>query len=143
MKAAVDTDVLAIYHLFRKDRRSSVNERFLASVRGRAMTTIHNVLELCGLFALAGMLSAVEEVQLKYLRIARDIQVFFPDPEPDWGLYVESLTKYIGRGLSYGDAVVAKAVEQSEAGFFITWNKKHFDKKLNIPVYTPEEFLMK
>mgnify|MGYP001126042357 CR=1 FL=1 len=54
---------------------------------------------------------------------------------------VSSVTEYIKRGLSYGDAIIVEALEQSDIETFITWNRKHLDGKLNIKLVTPEEYL--
>ena len=55
------------------------------------------------------------------------------------------LDKYIvERGFSYGDALVAWALEEfPELEAFVTWNVKNFRGKLQLPVYTPEEWLRK
>lgn len=76
----------------------------------------------------------------KYLK-SREATVVFPSYHEDWGDYVSSVFGYIKRGFSYGDALIAQAIEQSEAEVFITWNKRHFDGKLKIKVLTPEEYL--
>lgn len=137
---AVDTDVLAIHHVFRWDRRFKANERFLDAVWGKVCTMIHNLLELCGLYAVAGLAADVRGVLDSYLK-ARDITVVFPEYKADWGDYVSGLISYVERGLSYGDALVAGAVERSPAEAFVTWNKRHFEGKLKVDVLTPDEFL--
>ena len=137
---ALDTDVLAIHHLFTWDARRRVNEELYSRVKGNAATTIHNLLELCGLFCLAGLSSMADSALETYLK-SREITVLFPSYHEDWGDYVSRVLGYIKRGFSYGDALIAQAVEQSEAEVFITWNKRHFDGKLNIRVLKPEEYL--
>ena len=137
---AVDTDILAIHHIFIWDQRRDVNEKLFEAVKGKACTTIHNLLELCGLFAIAGLASKVEEVEDKYLR-GKEFVIVFSGYHGDWGEYVSSVTEYIKRGLSYGDAIIVEALEQSDIETFITWNRKHLDGKLNIKLVTPEEYL--
>ncbi|MHA1834782.1 MAG: hypothetical protein ACTSV7_12435 [Candidatus Baldrarchaeia archaeon] len=50
----VDTDVLAIHHIFTWDERYDVNEEVFQRLKkeGKLCTTIRNVLELCGLLLL-------------------------------------------------------------------------------------------
>jgi len=137
----VDTDVLAIHHIFRKDVRFKLNERAYAELKKRgAATTIHNLLELCGLFAVAGMRERVEAVIERYLAGA-ELRVEFPNYPEDWGEYVELLAEYLRRGFSYGDALVALAAEGVGAEVLVTWNKRHFSGKISAEVLTPEEFL--
>lgn len=136
---ALDTDILAIHHIFTWDPRHSVNERFYERIRGNAATSIHNLLELLGLFSLAGLSSRVDYVLEKYLK-GREIVVLFPSYHEDWSDYVSGISAYIKRGLSYGDALIAEAIEQSEAEALITWNKRHFEGKLKVSVLTPEEY---
>ncbi|MFQ6075972.1 MAG: hypothetical protein ACE5Z5_07545 [Candidatus Bathyarchaeia archaeon] len=138
---AVDTDVLAIHHLFVWDRRRKTNELFLEATRAESRgTTVHNLLELAGLFAIAGQSHRVETLLEKYLR-SRDLAVIFPKIETDWGERVSIVTDYIKRGLSYGDALVARVLEEAVVGTFVTWNKKHFNGKVKARVLTPPEYL--
>jgi len=137
---ALDTDILAIHHLFIWDARREVNEELYGRVKGNAATTIHNLLELCGLLCLAGLPSMADSALEKYLK-SREIAILFASYHENWGDYVSRVFSYVKRGFSYGDALIAEAVEQSEAEVFITWNKKHFDGKLKIRVLTPQEYL--
>lgn len=137
----VDTNVLAIHHIFRRDKRFVLNERAYGRLKEReAATTIYNLLELCGLFAVAGMGDRVEALIERYLAGA-ELGVEFPEYPEDWGEFVEVLAEYLGRGLSYGDALVAAAAEDLGAEIFVTWNKRHFSGRISADVLTPEEFL--
>lgn len=136
---ALDTDILAIHHLFTWDPRRSINEQLYERVKGNASTTIHNLLELLGLFSLSGLSSRVEHVMERYLK-SKEIFVIFPSYHEDWGKYVSNTSSYIKRGLSYGDALIAEAIEESDVEAFITWNKKHFEGKLKVKVFTPKEY---
>ncbi|MEM3694246.1 MAG: hypothetical protein QXI39_09545 [Candidatus Bathyarchaeia archaeon] len=88
---------------------------------------------------MAGLSSRVDYVLEKYLK-GREIVVLFPSYNEDWSDYVSGISAYIKRGLSYGDALIAEAIEQSEAEALITWNKRHFEGKLKVSVLTPEEY---
>ncbi len=137
----VDTDVLAIHHIFRRDGRFEVNERAYEELRRReGATTIHNLMELCGLFAVAGMGNRIAALINRYLGGA-ELRVEFPRYPEDWGEFVEVLVGYLERGLSYGDALVAAAAEDLGAEILVTWNKRHFSGRISADVMTPEEFL--
>ncbi|MFN2226527.1 MAG: hypothetical protein ACK2UY_09475 [Anaerolineae bacterium] len=47
----------------------------------------------------------------------------------------------LGRKVTWGDAVIFKTAEDHLAEAVVTWNKKHFDGRTNLPLFTPEEYL--
>jgi len=120
-----------------------LNELFLekTGLESRG-TTIHNLLELAGLFAVAGQSHRVESLMEKYLK-SRDFLVIFPEMRVDWGEHISMLVDYVVRGLSYGDALIAEALEEAEVDILVTWNKKHFDGRVKAKVLTPPEYLKK
>lgn len=137
----IDTDVLAIHHLFIHDKRREKNEVFLTKIRGRkASTTIHNLLELCGLFAVANQQFKVPTVYMDYLE-SKDFGVFFPGTPSDWPQHVEHILEIISRGHSYGDALVVSTAEEGGVEVFVTWNIKHFKDSIDAHVLTPIEYL--
>ncbi|MBS7637766.1 hypothetical protein KEJ49_02590 [Candidatus Bathyarchaeota archaeon] len=69
-----------------------------------------------------------------------ELDILFPSYHEEWGDYVSNISAYIKRGLSYGDALVAEAIEQSGFELFITWNKKHFEGKIKVKVLTSKEY---
>ena len=141
---AVDTDVLSIYHVFTWDKRHTLCKRFLRSLKEGAVS-IHNLLELCSIIARASNASTAMAVYRYYLSSPR-WHVLFPNMPSGWPEYLKViLDKYIvERGFSYGDALVAWALEEfPELEAFVTWDVKDFRGKLQLPVYTPEEWLRK
>ena len=137
----VDTDVLAIHLIFTWDRRREENERvYELLVELGAKTTIYNLLELCGLLALAKMECRIRDLLRAYLA-EEEIGVEFPSYPRDWGEFTELVVRYLERGFSCGDALVALSVEAVGAETFVTWNKKHFGGKIGARVLTPSEFL--
>lgn len=54
--------------------------------------------------------------------------------------FVASITGCMARRATWGDAMVLLAAEQYQVDAIITWNKKHFEGRTAIPVYTPEDF---
>jgi predicted nucleic acid-binding protein len=137
----IDTDVLAIHHLFLRDQRRGENEKFLATIRDKKPNiTIHNLLELCGLFAVANQSSKVSIVYREYLE-AQVFNIFFPRSVNDWPRRVEDILEAISRGHSYGDALVASAAEEGGVEIFVTWNTKHFEETINAKVQSPTMYL--
>lgn len=43
---AIDTDVLAIHHIFVRDKKRKENEEVFRKFKGKLVTSIHNLLEL-------------------------------------------------------------------------------------------------
>ena len=137
----IDTDVLAIHHLFIRDRRRNDNEKFLSQVRvEKPIITIHNLLELCGLFAVANQIAKVPKIYQDYLT-SDDFAVYFPKGFDDWPRYTEQLLDVVGRGHSYGDALVTSSAEEGGVQTFITWNTRHFKDRIEAEVISPNEFI--
>ena len=137
---ALDTDIAAIYFIFTWDKRYEVVRNLVESDIEKALT-IYNVLELCGLMALAqGGSKAVELFKKVHRR--GDFRILYWR-ERSWPqtIFVSRILGYIKRGLSFGDAVTAWLIEEHNVNTFITYNRKHFVNKVLAKVMTPEEFL--
>ena len=142
----IDSDVLAIHHLFTGDARHRENALFMDKSSGHERgVTIYNLLELCGIVSSAGKPAEARTLFEKYLT-AVDIQVLYPVLRLDsltdyWAFHNEELMERIERGMRLGDAVVLWTVESAGCGELVTWNKRHFEGKTGLPVYTPVEWL--
>lgn len=142
---AIDTDVLAIYHIFHKDPRYDTTKRLFEKLNNRPKAvTIFNLLELCGILSSATRKEDSRTVFHRYLS-AEDIAVLFPQfpalNEKDfWATLVSESLSRIQKGLRLGDAVILWALETNDnIESFITWNTKHFIGKTPIKVLTPDE----
>jgi len=138
---AIDTDVLAIHHIFTWDKRYSVNKEFLKRV-SKPATTIHNLLELVSIAFRALRGDKGLEIYRTYM-LSGKWSILFPDMPSDWSEYCEKVFSYLRKGMSYGDAVIAWTIDEHSdlLDSFVTWNKKDFVDKLEVDVYTPEEWL--
>ena len=144
---AIDTDVLAIYHIFHNDHRYEATKDFFYRAMGQTKAvTIFNLLELCGILATATRKEDSVTVFHKYLT-AEKIEILFPKlsarSEKDfWSTLVSECFSRIQKGLRLGDAVILWALEtNNNIDSIITWNTKHFIKKTPLKVLTPSEFL--
>lgn len=143
---AIDLDVLAVHHLFVNDARFSENFRFMEqSANHERGVTIYNLLELCGIVASAGRATDAKRLFRRYLTAA-DMQVLYPDVRLEsladyWASHNEELMKRIARGLRLGDAVVLWVAESVNCEAIVTWNKRHFEGKTSLQLYTPTEWL--
>ena len=137
----VDTDVLAIHHVFTWDKRHATNEEFLNAVE-RPATTVHNVLELVGIVCKALRKAEARSIYDAYM-LSKKWAVLFPEMPLGWDEFCDFIFPCMERVMSYGAALIAWTVDENadviEA--FVTWNKKHFSGKLGVPVRTPKEWL--
>jgi hypothetical protein len=108
------------------------------------MTSILNVLEVCGI--LSFNLSAPSLTEL-YVHFARRYRLHvvpgagydtrLPDPTAR-----EVLAK-MQQGMALKDAEIAVAVDRHAASLsaFLSWNARHFAGKLAVPALTPQQWL--
>jgi hypothetical protein len=117
-------------------------ERSASSERG---VTIYNLLELCGILSSAGKAAEARMLFQRYLTSA-DIQVLYPPVRLGsladyWASHNEDLMQRIMRGMRLGDAVVLWVAESANCEAIVTWNKRHFDGRTSLQLYTPSEWL--
>ncbi len=144
---AIDTDVLAVYHLFHNDPRYEVTKKLFIKLNDQPKAiTIFNILELCGILASANRVKDSKTVFDRYLE-AEDSIVLFPSLIGDsnknlWTTLVSECFSRIQRGLRLGDAVILWTLETNQdIDSFITWNTKHFKERTSIKIMTPAEFV--
>lgn len=141
----IDTDVLAIYHLFTHDTRYEATDSFIKSsgnqVRG---TTLFNVMELAGIVSAAGKTTAAKKILETYAG-AGDMKILYPSlviqsPDLFWVEYCASVLSVMERGMRYGDAKILWVAESHDADMLVTWNAAHYCNKTKVQVLTPGEF---
>jgi hypothetical protein len=142
----IDTPVFIIDLRYKRDRHFSSNRAFLDRIakEGRAVTTIFNLLEVCGILSFN-----LNEEQLKelfhYFSQHYNVDVLphstLESPLPT--LKTGDLFDVIARKTSFGDALIISAVEKHIPGTasFVSWNARHFKGRLSVPAFTPREFL--
>jgi hypothetical protein len=143
---AIDTDVLAVHHIFHNSPRYASTREFFVRIEDQLKAvTVFNLLELAGIFASANRAKESRDVFERYLRTA-DISILFPNLAAGnathfWQAVTSESFARIQRGMRLGDAVILWTLETNEnIDAFITWNPKHFKEKTSIKVLTPPEF---
>jgi len=107
----IDTDVLAIHHIFKSDVRCKVTEKFMVKSRELERgTSIFNLLELCGVVASAGRVQESSLIFDFYMRL-KDMELLYPKFSFSsvlefWALHNTELMRRIRRGLRLGDAKI-------------------------------------
>jgi predicted nucleic acid-binding protein len=141
----IDTDLLAIYHLFTHDPRSSATGTFMEITRKDARgTTLYNLMELAGIVAAAGKAPAARQILETYAG-ASDMKVLYPalalaTPELFWTEYCAQVLAVMERGVRYGDAKILWVAESNDCSAIITWNTAHYRGRTPLSVMTPEEY---
>jgi len=136
---ALDTDVLAIYFIFKWDKRYRYSKTIIESDISKA-TTIVNVLELTGLMAIAQNATKARQLFL-LLHRRRDFEILFWKKWYSQLAYISKLLDYILRQMSFSDAQIAWILEENDVDTLITWNKRHFQGRGSFETITPEEYL--
>lgn len=142
----IDTGIFVIDKLFPEDSRYKANKDFLGLKEERC-TSIYNVFELCGLSSFS--LSAVELRSL-FTNFHRyyNLEIAYPkvaylSPEEMLSSFISRVFEKICMKMNYLDAQILLIAEEYDCSAFVTWNKKHFEGRTHIPVYTPKEFEIK
>ena len=140
---AIDTDVLAVHHIFHNDSRYAATRDFFARIEGRPRAiTVFNLLELSGIFASANRAIESKAAFEKYIR-AGNVLILFPvltagDAKHFWQVVTFECFDRIQKGMRLGDAAILWALETNqEVDAFVTWNTRHFKGKTSLKILTP------
>lgn len=142
----LDTDVLAIHHIFHNDPRYKATKNMVDSLKNitRAVT-IFNLLEFCGILGTAGKQEEAKAFFDSYLS-AVDATVLFPrfsarDEIDFWSTLTSECFNRTQKGLRLGDAAILWTLETNvEVESFVTWNTRHFTGKTSVKILTPNDF---
>lgn len=111
--------------------------------RGFAVTSIFNVLEVCGIMSFN---LASKQLLALYSDFCRhyNIQVLFPaNTKGDLQYDIPRVVWQIQKKQSLGDAQISYVIERfsGDLTHFLSWDAKHFQGKLSIPTMTPKAYL--
>ena len=145
-KVFIDSDLFVRDLRYPRDARTETNRKFLEKVKRqkiRGVTSIFNLLEICGI--LSFNLSS-NDLLLLYADFTNqyNIQILFPADSVGLLQYdIPLIFSQIQKKQSLGDAQISYVVERfsKHLSSFVSWNAHHFDRKLPIPVMSPEAFL--
>ena len=142
----LDADVLVIDNRD-KDDRKEVNRQFLDSVLHSEQPfgiLIQPLLETVGVLSYGSKPSRIR--MLPVILCMKYRLSVIPDPVryPEYAYCTfAELVDQMTKKMSLGDAVQAVQIEKyaPDAKALVTWNAKHFDQKICVPVLTPAEWL--
>jgi hypothetical protein len=142
----VDSNLFVIDLRYPDDPKYSVNRRALDRLarQGRGMTSVLNVLEICGILSFNLSVAALHALYVHFARRYR--MTLVPGGGYDTRLpapTARDILVTMEKRMALKDAELALVVEQHASSLdgFITWNAKHFAEKLSIPALTPNEWL--
>jgi len=142
----VDSNVFVIDLRYRRDRHQRTNRRFLRRVaeRGDGAIALVNLLEVAGILSFNLNRSQLREMLVHFPK-RYGVRVL-PTLGEDQGLSpvtATGLVEIIERRCSLGDALVIEQLERiaPPGSTFVTWDSRHFDGRLELPVVDPRAFL--
>lgn len=142
----VDSNLFVIDLRYRADANYRVNRRALDRLGrdGIGMTSLLNLLEVCGILSFNLSTSALHALYAHFARRYRVTVV--PGNAEDTRLPAPTARDVLQRletRMAFKDAEIALVVDQYAANLtaFISWNAKHFAGKLAMPALTPREWL--
>jgi len=142
----VDSNLFVIDLRYSDDPDYPVNRRALDRLArdGRGMTSVLNVLEICGILSFNLSVVALHALYVHFAQRYRVTVV--PGGGYDTRLpapRVRDILTKMEKRMALKDAEIALAAEQQAASLsaFVSWNAKHFAGKLSVPALTPREWL--
>ncbi len=143
----IDTNVFVIDLRYKDDANFRINRNFLDLVaeKGRGVTSIINLLELCGILSFNLNQRQITEL-FHYFPLRYTIDIIpsnsIDSPLPD--IAIKDIMEVIYKKASFGDALIANLVNShlKENSIFVSWDAMHFKHLLSIKTMTPKEFLL-
>lgn len=143
----LDSNIFIIDRFFPRDNNYLKNKQFLEqlkNLKAKAALPYYTLLEICGVTSFN--LSSEEQAKWLYsFPAVYPVEILDPYENPpaapmNIADYLLSLTPYILKKMTVGDAIFLKEAEMYNAQAIFTWNKKHFLDRTGIPVYLPDEY---
>jgi len=144
----LDSNIFIIDRFFTRDKNYPVNKQLLEQLKKMRINTAlpyYTLLEICGItsFNLSG------EEQGRWLYSFQEVYpVDILDPynsgqagQSNIADYLLSLTPYILKKMTVGDANFLREAELYNSKEIVTWNKKHFLGRTDIQILSPDEYL--
>lgn len=143
----LDSDVLLIDQRYRNDPRYAVNRQALEFAQTHSIAigiTAQALLEVIGILSFNVSPAAVPTLPTSLIALyALNVRPDF-HTHPDYaGCTVQELMLQMTTQMALGDAVQAVQVARYATGCdcLLTWNARHFQGKLAVPVVAPDEWL--
>ena len=144
----LDSDFLLIDRRYQNDPRYANNRRAIDFAQANSISlgiTAQALLEVIGILSFNVAPTSLPTlapalISLYGLTVLPDFHT-----HPDYAsCTVAELVVQMAKQMALGDAVLAVQIARyaNDADCFLTWNARHFQGKIVIPVLTPEEWLL-
>ena len=143
----VDTNIFVIDRFFKRDPKYPQNREFIKSFhRFEVVFSIFSLLELCGI---SSFNLSPEELATWLFDFGDVYRVKILDPAETSGrsaeewieVFINDIADNITKQMKFGDAVILREAKAYDVEAIVTWNKKDYAGRTEIPIITPEEFL--
>jgi len=142
----IDTNVFVIDLRYRRDKNFDINREFLENMSksGLGVTTLTNLLELCGILSFNLNGQQLTELFFHFRRRYKicvvptpQIKQYFPT------VRVEDILKIISLKTGLGDALFIATIKNCLplATTIVSWDKDHLTGRIDIEVVSPKDFL--
>lgn len=142
----IDSNIFVIDLRYKRDSLYRTNRNFIEyiSSREKGITSIINLLEICGILSFnlneKQLLELYHYLPQKYnIEVVPSLTMESPLPP----LPIQKIFDIILQRTSFGDAQIMVMVETyaPHVSYFVSWNAEHLKGKVSPEVLTPQEFL--
>lgn len=142
----IDSDVFILDLFYPTDARAAANRAFLEMEFSGRVTTVFNVLEICGI---ASFNKSTEDIEALFREFHQtyNLDILYPNAEfPSARDLLKQLVAgtfaRILRRMNFSDALILSVAESHEVRTLVTWNVKHFENRAEIRTLNPQDFLI-
>lgn len=142
----IDSDIFVRSLRYPRDQKNEINEKFLSQVQKtkiKGVTSYFNVLEVCGVLSFNYSTDDLMGLYSDFINHFR-VKVLYPsDADGVFQYDLVRIFEAIRKKQALCDAQISYVVERFSdlISVFVSWNARHFEGKLSVPVMTPEDFL--
>lgn len=143
-KIFIDSDIFVRDLRYPRDQKTETNKNFLHHVKSgklRGLTSIFNVLEVCGVLSFNYTREDLINLYGDFCNHF-NVKVLFPaDASGNLQYDLPKILEQIQKKQDLGDAQISYVIERfsDQLSCFVSWNARHFEGKVSVPVKTPEE----
>ncbi|GAB6273552.1 MAG: hypothetical protein STSR0004_04150 [Peptococcaceae bacterium] len=145
----LDSNIFIIDRFFTRDKNYPANKQLLEQLRKLQINTAlpyYTLLEVCGITSF-NLSSEEQERWLYSFQEVYPVNILDPYNSKQVGQlniadYLLSLTPYILKKMTVGDAIFLREAEMYNSTAIVTWNKKHFLGRTGIQIHSPDEYLV-
>ncbi len=143
----LDADILLLDIRYPRDARFLLNERLLKALQEHGLErgiTLYALLEVVGILSFNLPTDQIRQLytvlpQRYGLQVIPSLDISQETP----GFPLSNILTQIKQKMALGDAFQALYIQRfaSDASCLLSWNARHFQQKLAVPILTPEQRL--